>query len=170
MLDIHWFGAIIAFVASAVFIIYKYQVLRAVLSDGRGAARQVSNEDQDARTLHQASAARASELEMGRIAHRRMGPMQLETLRLKDAPNNTTTLLATNAGGIARDIAVAAGSSQLTVTPASVEPDDEVQLTFLNVDENARSLPFSLEYVNAAGQPARCRYILNRATGELRPD
>ena len=143
-------------VSAAILAIYKYQVLLSVITGTKGGTRKSPdmNEADDARMLNRALDSAANERRIAEAAHRRVGPLLLESIRAVIAPTGATTVLAHNVGGVASNIAATSDHASVFVNPASVQPDDNVQLTILDADASVDEIAFTLSYTNAAGAPA----------------
>jgi hypothetical protein len=162
-------GMIIFGGAAAVLVIYRLQVFLGLMKDSplrRGT--RLSEADQ-ARSLNVALDRAAEERRMSTDAHRRMGPPAFETIQAVEGPNSTTIVLVHNHGGLAFGATVSAQQATAYVNPSDIEPDDNVQFTFLDVDPSRVVIDFTMDYVNAAGVPKEHDLEYDIDAREIRP-
>lgn len=161
--------------AAVVLALYRLEVIMDVFKGSGTTKKRISVEQREADALGKALDVKAAELRATRAAHRRAGPLQLERVRRLVAPNGVVTILAENVGGRAKSVRATADTGAAHVTPATIEPDDEVQITWsptAAMDNSSDSglrpesqtkppAQVTLRYVNAAGQDDRIEVRLD---------
>ena len=138
--------------AFVVLALYRLEVISDVFKGSVNKKKKLSTERREADALGKALDVKAAELRAGRAAHRRVGPLQLELVRRLDAPNGVITLLAVNVGGRAKSASASAQPGSAHVNPSTIEPDDEVQITWSPGQAPETPESVTVSYVNAAGQ------------------
>lgn len=132
-------------------LLYVYSVLRDLLPSLRFTTKGSTLRE----GIERVSEMRASEVQMVEKLERRFMEVSFELIRSRRIGPDMVVFLTRNVGGVAAEATVWANAPiDVHLSPADIEPDDEVQFTCSNVPPECGLISFEMKYTDCAGAPA----------------